>query len=301
MKKRCFIALVILLALLLSACASGDGAAREAYETLNEYYADQPVAPNEYLRALAWACSGEGYDGWQAECYAAAAEWLDSCGGVLLNTKSTEYSAAILTLTAAGYDARDIAGYDLTAALFDASFVTKQGINGAIFALLALDSGAYPAPEGLREELVEAILSRRLSDGGFAFSGDRADPDMTAMALTALAAYTDRADVAAAVEQALETLSALQGEDGRYASFGSVNAESSAQVVLALAALGYEQEDERFVKNGVSALDALLSYRLSDGTFAHEAGGAFNALATYQAYAALTAAAGDENLFTLAK
>lgn len=297
MKKRCFLALALLLALLLTGCASGDNAAQEAYEALNEYYAGQPVASNEYLRALAWAKSGAGYEGWQADCHAAAEEILRVCDGVLSNTKSTEYSAGILTLSAAGYDARDIGGYDLTAALFDIDFVTKQGINGAIFALLALDCGDYPAPEGVREALVEDILSRQLSDGGFAFSGERADPDITAMALCALAGYRDQPEIAEAVERAVETLSLLQNENGGFSSYGEENAESCAQVVLALAALDIATDDECFVKNGASALDALLSYQLSDGGFAHEAGGDFDAMATYQAYAALTAAQLGVNLY----
>lgn len=282
-------ALVLLLALFLTGCA-GSTALDTALDALDAYYAEAKLAPNEYLRALAWAKSGAGYDGWQSDCHATAEETLRACDGVLSNTKSTDYSAVILTLTAAGYDARDVAGYDLTEALFDSSFVTKQGINGAIFALLALDSGAYPAPEGLRDELVDAILSRQLSDGGFAFSGERADADMTAMALSALAAYTDRADVAAAVEQALDALSSLQGENGGFASYGEENAESCAQVIMALSALGLSSADERFVKNGVSVPDALLNYQLEDGSFSHLPDGETDAMATLQCYAALTAA-----------
>lgn len=290
-------ALALLLALFLTGCA-GSTAADTALDALDTYYAETKLAPNEYLRALAWAKSGAGYDGWQADCYAAAEETLRACDGVLSNTKSTDYSAVILTLTAAGYDARDVAGYDLTEALFDPGFVTKQGINGAIFALLALDSGEYPAPEGQRDELLDAILSRQLSDGGFAFSGKRADPDMTAMALSALAAYTDRVDVAAAVEQALDALSVLQGENGGYASYGEENAESCAQVVLAIAALGLSPSDERFVKNGVSVLDALLTYRLDSGLFSHLSDGEANAMATGQCYAALTAANFGGSIYT---
>lgn len=287
MKRKWVIALAVLLAILLSGCAGS--AADTALEELNEYYAEQPLAANEYLRALAWAKNGAGYRGWQADCYAAAETLVGVSEGVLSSTKSTEYSAVILALTAADYDARNVGGYDLTEALFDTSFVTKQGLNGAIFALLALDSGEYPAPEGLRDALLDAILSRQLPDGGFAFSGERADPDMTAMALAALAAYTDRADVASAVEQALEALSALQGENGGFASYGEENAESCAQVILALAALDLSPTDERFVKNGVSVLDALLTYRVEEGGFAHLPNGETDAIATMQSYAALTA------------
>lgn len=295
MKKRRLFALVLMLALLL--CGCGQSKTNVALAALDACYDQTPVAPNEYLRALAWAKSGAGYDGWQQDCYAAAEELLRACDGVLSNTKSTEYSAVILALTAAGYDTRDVAGYDLTEALCDTAFVTRQGINGAIFALLALDSGDYPAPDGLRYELLDAVLSRQLSDGGFAFSGDRADPDMTAMALAALANYRDRAEVVAAVETGLDALSALQNENSGFSSYGEENVESCAQVILALAALDVSVSDERFVKNGVSVLDALLSYQLEDGRFSHLPGGEANEIATMQAYAALTVAAFDGSLY----
>lgn len=280
---------MLLLAAVLCGCSAQD-TLTAARERTREYFGDAQIAENEYLRAWAFRWTGTGYNGWQDDCLQAALERLNECGGVLSSTRSTEYSAAILTLTAAGCDARSVGGYDLTAALFDTEFVEKQGINGPIFALIALDSGAYPAPEGVRETLLESILSRRLEDGGFAYSGDRADPDITAMALRALAPYAEQSAVSEAIGTAIDCLSALQQDDGCYASFGTVNSASSAQVVLALAALGLSQDDERFVKNGVSALDALLGYQRPDGSFSYDGQDEASALATTQAYAALCAA-----------
>ena len=293
MKSRRMAAVVcLILALLLSGCGSGE--METALTGLDEYYAGVPVETGEYLRALVWACRGTGFDGWQEDCVEKVCARLDECGGVLSNTRSTDYSAVILTLTAAGADARSVNGLDLTQALFDTEFVTRQGLNGSVFALLALDSGGYPAPEGLREALLDEILSRQLADGGFTLSGEQADPDMTAMALQALAGYSDEPAAASAIGRALEALSRIQEKDGAYASFGAVNAESCAQAVLALGALGVPQDDPRFVKNGASALDALLRFRLEDGSFSHEMDGKSSPLATAQAYAALCAADGGK-------
>lgn len=106
----------------------------------------------------------------------------------------------------------------------------------------------------MRRQCVDAILSAECSGGGWAFGGSAADPDMTAMALQALAAYRSEAAVAAAVTRGLDVLSAMQTGDGGFASSGVVNAESAAQVIVACTALGIDPDtDSRFVKDGGSA------------------------------------------------
>jgi hypothetical protein len=59
---------------------------------------------------------------------------------------------------------------------------------------------------------------------------------------------------------------------------------------VALTALGIDPaKDSRFVKNGVSALDALLAYFVEGGGFRHTMDGKLNGMATEQCYYALTA------------
>ena len=70
--------------------------------------------------------------------------------------------------------------------------------------------------------------------GGWALSGTTPDPDITAMALQSLAPYKDDKKVAPFIERALATLSKIQKENGGYASWGTVNSESVAQVIVAL-------------------------------------------------------------------
>ena len=80
----------------------------------------------------------------------------------------------------------------------------------------------------------------------------------------------------------------MQNADGGFSSWGSENAESCAQVLLALNALGLD-DDSRFVKNGHSVLDALLTYQNADGGFCHERGGETNLMASEQAACARVA------------
>lgn len=229
--------------------------------------------------------------------YDSVVKAVQSAKGQLSDKKSTEYARTILALTAIGKDPADVGGYDLLAGLADMDDVTYQGINGAIFALLALDSGKYDVPaaaEGgtqvTRDGLVAYILAQQLSDGGWALSGTSADPDVTAMALQALAPYrTGDETVDAAVDKGVQLLSDMQLSDGGYSSWGTLNSESCAQVLIALATLGIDPvSDSRFVKNGLTVLDALLAYAMSGG-FRHTVDGEADAIATEQALCALTA------------
>ena len=216
----------------------------------------------------------------------------------LHRSKSTDNSRVILALTAMGKDVTDVDGHDLLQGLTDMAYLTKQGINGPVWALIAFDSGKYEIPaahEGAkqvtREELIAYILSAQLEDGGWALSGDVGDPDMTAMALQALAPYYDTDEaVAAVVDAALKALSDAQQEDGGFGSGGTANSESAAQVIVALAALDIDPNtDERFVKNGRSVIDALCGYYVDGGGFRHLSDGERDGMATEQGYYALAA------------
>ena len=212
--------------------------------------------------------------------------------------QSTDNSRVIIGLSAIGADPADVAGYNLIEPLADMDYVTKQGINGSVYALIALDCNQYEIPtvaEGAtqttRDALVQKILDSALENGGWAYSGTTADPDMTAMAIQALAPYYEKETVKTVVDKALTALSEMQDENGCYASWGSTNSMSCAQVVCALTALNIDLEaDERFVKNGKSVLDGMLSfYDESAGGFFYTAGGKVNTAATIQAAYALVA------------
>ena len=218
--------------------------------------------------------------------------------GVLSDRKYTEYSRTVLALTAIGKNPADVAGFDLLKPLADFEQVTRQGINGTIFALLALDSGRYEIPENpdasvqaTRQMYVDELLARALPDGGWTLTGGEPDVDITAMTLQALAKYRDQADVTAAVERGLAVLSSLQEPDGGYVSWGSSNSESVAQVIVALTELGVPLDDERFTKNGITVEDALLRFAQENGAFVHvrDGSGGDDGMATEQAFYALAA------------
>lgn len=207
-------------------------------------------------------------------------------------TKVTDNARVILALTAIGKDVTNVGGHNLLKGLDSMDYVQAQDINGPIFTLIALDSHNYPTMGDVtREKLIQVILDAQLPDGGWNLSAENADPDMTAMAIQALAPYYKTNEtVKAAVDKALEALSALQRSDGGFDSWGTVNSESCAQVIVALTALGIDPTaDSRFVKNGHTVLDALAGFYVTGGGFRHTAGGERNDMATEQGYYALAA------------
>ena len=210
----------------------------------------------------------------------------------LHRAKVTDNARVILALTSIGKDVTNVGGHNLLKGLDNMAYVQKQGINGPIFTLIALDSHNYPTMGDVtREKLIQVILDAQLPGGGWNLSGENADTDMTAMAIQALAPYykTNEA-VKAAVDKALEALSALQRNDGGFGSWGTVNSESCAQVIVALTALGIDPAtDSRFVKNGSTVLGALAGFYVDGGGFKHTADGERNGMATEQGYYALAA------------
>lgn len=301
MKKR-LLALLLALTLALTgnvlAVSGGtlDQAAADTARYLQERV--QPSLGGEWA-VLGLARSGYAVPDSYYETYSNTVEtYVKDKKGVLHTKKYTEYARVILALTAIGKDPRDVAGYDLTLPLGDYDKTVWQGLNGPIWALIALDAGDYPMPQNktakvqaTRQMYVDIILDRQNPDGGWSLTaGDTtSDPDITGMALQALSGYQDQTLVAQATREALSCMSARQNADGGFSSGGVASAESCAQMMVALCELGLDLEDPRFVKNGKTLLDALLSYHLSDGSFCHVPGGSSNLMATQQALLALAA------------
>ena len=212
------------------------------------------------------------------------------------NASATDIARTVIGVTAAGLNAENVAGYNLLERLADLDFAQKQGLNGAVYTLIALDTHAYDIPDTgaenktTREALITTILDNELENGGWTFYGTVADPDMTGMALQALAPYyNDNADVKAAVDKALALLSDTQDVDGLWTSWGMKSSPSAAQVLTALCALGIDPDtDTRFIKNGITVPEALTGFAVSGG-YANTIGEEANAIATQQTSYALAA------------
>ena len=266
----------------------------EICDTL-EYVVSDPAsgsAGGEWA-ALVLGRTGRMTEGWKERYLVSVKNSLDAKSETLKAEnklhagKSTDNSRTVIGLYSAGADvtcfngwnlceplAGDHAGGDKTEQSADYEYTKMQGINGPVFALIALDyAGYYSENETkvtdlteenvttLRDDYIDYILAKELQTGGWAFSGSDADPDVTMMAVQALSKYTYLSEVNVAVERALTVMSAQQNADGGFASWGTVNSESIAQVICGLTMLGIDPtKDERFIKNGKTVVDALKSF-----------------------------------------
>lgn len=214
--------------------------------------------------------------------------------------KATEWHRISLAVLASGGDPRHMGEKGDIDLIADGTYhrvdengngiLGKQGINGFIWGLIALDSLYYEIPEGAcytRDDIILNILNRQLPDGGWSLSSGRSDPDITGMAIQALTPYYNSEKeytytnanlaepsvskkVRTAVNEALACLSGLQMSDGGFTSWGMPNSESAVQVAVALCSLGIDLfSDARFIKEGHTVYDGLMKYRNPDGGFLH--------------------------------
>ncbi len=308
MKKICISLLLCFFALgFLCACDQRDekSSTEKAAAATASYLCETVTEPTFGSVGGDWLVIGLARGGYKVPAgyfdtyYDNVINYVKDCNGILDQSKNSEYSRLILALTAIGKDPTDVEGYNILMPLADFEKTSLQGINGPIWALLALDAGNYAIPQcsdapyqATRDLYIEEILSCQMDNGGFSLTPGMAegDADITAMALTALSNYVDRSEVAAAAEKALGFLSSAQQEDGGFRFEEQDSAETDAQVLVALCSLGIGRDDVRFIKNNVTVADHLLTYALGDGSFAHTLSvDSSDQMATEQAFCALIA------------
>lgn len=157
--------------------------------------------------------------------------------------------------------------------------VGKLGLMSLVFGLHIADNSSLAS-----SEIIGQIVSSELDGGGWAIIGQYADIDTTAMTLQALARHRELPEIRDAIDRALAKMSEKQCQSGGFSSYGTENAESVAQVIIALCSLGLDPD---FADSFVPMLDELLSYRVSDGGFSHTKGGTVSVSTTSQALCAL--------------
>ena len=301
--------LAILLTLTVSALAASS--VQNEVQGSAAYMVSAVKAPEVGSIGGEWAIIGLARSGYSVpadyydEYYTRVEKYVKNCNGVLHERKYTEYSRVVLALTAIGRDPSKVAGYNLLTPLGDFDKTIWQGLNGPIWALIALDSGNYEIPknpaaktQATRQLYIDEILNNQMKDGGWSLTGTGdSDVDITAMALQALAKYQDQKAVKTATDKALTYLSNVQDSKGGFASWGTTNVESVAQVVVAFCELGMDLNDSRFVKNGHGLVENLLSFRQSNGGFYHVMDGSDgnNQMSAEQGFYALVAIDRAEN------
>jgi hypothetical protein len=193
--------------------------------------------------------------------------YIETKNGILDKNRSTEYSRVTLALSALNQAANPVGqtGLNIVDTLNQSyNFSKKQGINGPIWELIALNTKNYEFSDqtgagdlNTKGKMLDYILNAEQASGGWALLGSVADPDITGMALQALAPYYNHMSAYEAtgatvdytvfvqkVERAVVALAEMQSDNNGFNAFGNANAESTAQVIVALTALGIDPTDK---------------------------------------------------------
>lgn len=179
----------------------------------------------------------------------------------------TELEKVIIALSSQGYDATDVAGYNLIEMLESHPELENPVVNSAIYALIAFNSGDYEVDAEIENKILQSVLDAELENGGWAFFGNDISPDITGMSLIALANYKDDENVKEKIDRAVDALSKEQHDNGGfYEAFnGGYSSEAASQAIIGLISVGVDPTGELFTKKDANLVEYLLEFRTENG------------------------------------
>lgn len=204
-------------------------------------------------------------------------DWVEQDPGLKANDYDTTHIRYIFALLALGKDPSH--AWETNRNLF-AELAAQQndkgaigGVNKHMWAMHALDTGEKLGYEvenwnaSAKSKALDYLLMQEKQGGGFAFSGQTADPDLTGMALLTLAHYQNDSAASNAIERAKQVLLQKQLDTAGWNSFGQENSNSIATVISGLVAIGENPMAEQWQKDGKTPLNALAAFQLENGAF----------------------------------
>ncbi|MBB6697975.1 DUF4430 domain-containing protein [Clostridium algidicarnis] len=220
----------------------------------------------------------------------------------LTELNAIDIESKIMALTALGYSSYDFAGHNLVEELYNRNLNDFYN-NEVAFGLLAYNYLGLKDEYKIGEkELIESLLNLKLSYKsedknlvGWTWYGDKIDPDMTAVVISALSPYyrgreiegVDNKKVKDSVDEAVKTLALLQNENGDILGQYGSSSETNSFAIIALTSLGINPEGEMFTKEKGDLVSALLSYSGDNGQFNHDDKSKNNYISTEEALRAL--------------
>ena len=204
-------------------------------------------------------------------------------GETYLGRASYTYAAgAVRAMQYLGMDPSDINGLDYIAPLTDtskAALTATLDFNSYLYDIASIDPEVWRSRgvdgDMLAEQFITRVLADQTLDGGFdgyyGYSVATAKEGETAIgqgsvpetisALSALASYRDKENVAAAIEAGLTYLSSVQLADGSFECWGDTpNGAVTLSMLSLMDKLDISIDDERFVKNGDTVADAMRTF-----------------------------------------
>ena len=204
-------------------------------------------------------------------------------GETYLGRASYTYAAgAVRAMQYLGMDPSDINGLDYIVPLTNTSKAaptSTQDFNSYLYDIASIDPEVWRSRgvdgDMLAEQFITRVLADQTLDGGFdgyygysvatakegeTVIGQGSVPE-TISALSALASYRDKENVAAAIEAGLTYLSSVQLADGSFECWGDTpNGAVTLSMLSLMDKLDISIDDERFVKNGNTVADAMRTF-----------------------------------------
>ena len=204
-------------------------------------------------------------------------------GETYLGRASYTYAAgAVRAMQYLGMDPGDINGLDYIVPLTNTSKAaptSTQNFNSYLYDIASIDPEVWRSRgvdgDMLAEQFITRVLADQTPDGGFdgyygynvatakegqTVIGQGSVPE-TISALSALAPYRDKENVAAAIEAGLTYLSSVQLADGSFVCWGDTpNGAVTLSMLNLMDKLDISIDDERFVKNGNTVADAMRTF-----------------------------------------
>lgn len=204
-------------------------------------------------------------------------------GETYLGRASYTYAAgAVRAMQYLGMDPSDINGLDYIVPLTNTSKAaptSTQNFNSYLYDIASIDPEVWRSRgvdgDMLAEQFITRVLADQTLDGGFddfygysvatakegqTVIGQGSVPE-TISALSALASYRDKENVAAAIEAGLTYLSSVQLADGSFECWGDTpNGAVTLSMLNLMDKLDISIDDERFVKNGNTVADAMRTF-----------------------------------------
>ena len=204
-------------------------------------------------------------------------------GETYLGRASYTYAAgAVRAMQYLGMNPGDINGLDYIVPLTNTSKAaptSTQDFNSYLYDIASIDPEVWRSRgvdgDMLAEQFITRVLADQTLDGGFddfygysvatakegqTVIGQGSVPE-TISALSALASYRDKENVAAAIEAGLTYLSSVQLADGSFECWGDTpNGAVTLSMLSLMDKLDISIDDERFVKNGNTVADAMRTF-----------------------------------------
>jgi len=240
--------------------------------------------------ALAIVANGDDPATWRAAAdKPSIIDYLAANGGDYAVDAATT-GKLIVTVAAAGLDAKSFGGIDYLACLqsfANGSGSYDPGSVGQAWAILALKAAGQKVPA----DALQVLKNYQLESGAWA-SAFGADNDTVSYALQALIAGGEPRN-SAAIAKALTFFQEQQNDDGGFpaikpSEWGTdTNANSTAAVIMGLLAAGEKPTSDKWSKAGGNPMTALLGLQADDGRIEFQPGVGEPLLSTTQAIPAL--------------